>query len=159
MIRVCVTPSWCWKSLQVWFRWNTATRCCWCPHSKEHYCTALRPRRSSSWEPSHARGTLPATSLVHHQPPSFIVASCVEFDWPFLVGWSSGRFGACFLPALCKQSDLEVFAARPGLRLWRSNIRGQVEDTHLFKSLFKAQVDWEYWQMLWTVTDKQKNSY
>uniref|UniRef100_A0A667XL93 Tectonin beta-propeller repeat containing 2 n=2 Tax=Myripristis murdjan TaxID=586833 RepID=A0A667XL93_9TELE len=53
---------------------------------------------------------------------------------------SSGRFGACFLPALCKQSDLQVFAARPGLRLWRSNVRGLVEDTRLLKPLFTSQV-------------------
>ncbi|XP_054469725.1 tectonin beta-propeller repeat-containing protein 2 [Anoplopoma fimbria] len=53
---------------------------------------------------------------------------------------SSGRFGACFLPALCKQSDLQVFAARPGLRLWRSDIRGQVEDTRQLKSLFNTQI-------------------
>ncbi|CAI5694967.1 tectonin beta-propeller repeat-containing protein 2 isoform X2 [Oreochromis niloticus] len=53
---------------------------------------------------------------------------------------SSGRFGACFLPALCKQSDLQVFAARPGLRLWRSDIRGQVEDTRLLKPLFNSQI-------------------
>ncbi|KAL6106114.1 tecpr2 [Pungitius sinensis] len=53
---------------------------------------------------------------------------------------SSGRFGACFLPALCKQSDLQVFAARPGLRLWRSDIRGQVEDTRQLKPLFSTQI-------------------
>lgn len=53
---------------------------------------------------------------------------------------SSGRFGACFLPALCKQSDLQVFAARPGLRLWRSDVRGQVEDTRLLKPLFNSQI-------------------
>ncbi|XP_034530211.1 tectonin beta-propeller repeat-containing protein 2 [Notolabrus celidotus] len=53
---------------------------------------------------------------------------------------SSGRFGACFLPALCKQSDVQVFAARPGLRLWRSDIRGQVEDTRLLKPLYNAQI-------------------
>ncbi|KAM8914179.1 tectonin beta-propeller repeat-containing protein 2 isoform 2-T5 [Spinachia spinachia] len=52
----------------------------------------------------------------------------------------SGRFGACFLPALCKQSDLQVFAARPGLRLWRSDIRGQVEDTRQLKPLFSTQI-------------------
>ncbi|XP_034721787.1 tectonin beta-propeller repeat-containing protein 2 [Etheostoma cragini] len=52
---------------------------------------------------------------------------------------SSGRFGACFLPALCKQSDLQVFAARPGLRLWRSDVRGQVEETRLLKPLFNTQ--------------------
>ncbi|XP_041827320.1 tectonin beta-propeller repeat-containing protein 2 [Melanotaenia boesemani] len=53
---------------------------------------------------------------------------------------SSGRFGACFLPALCKQSDLQVFAARPGLRLWRSDVRGHVEDTRLLKPLFNTQI-------------------
>ncbi|XP_041668952.1 tectonin beta-propeller repeat-containing protein 2 [Cheilinus undulatus] len=53
---------------------------------------------------------------------------------------SSGRFGACFLPGLCKQSDLQVFAARPGLRLWRSDVRGQVEDTRVLKPLFNAQI-------------------
>ncbi|XP_028250640.1 tectonin beta-propeller repeat-containing protein 2 isoform X2 [Parambassis ranga] len=53
---------------------------------------------------------------------------------------SSGRFGACFLPALCKQSDLQVFAARPGLRLWRSDVRGQVEDTRLLKPLFSSEI-------------------
>uniref|UniRef100_A0A3P9IMA3 HPS5-like beta-propeller domain-containing protein n=1 Tax=Oryzias latipes TaxID=8090 RepID=A0A3P9IMA3_ORYLA len=53
---------------------------------------------------------------------------------------SSGRFGACFLPALCKQSDLQVYAARPGLRLWRSDVRGKVEDTRLLKPLFNTQV-------------------
>ncbi|XP_012735157.2 tectonin beta-propeller repeat-containing protein 2 isoform X1 [Fundulus heteroclitus] len=52
----------------------------------------------------------------------------------------TGRFGACFLPALCKQSDLQVYAARPGLRLWRSNVRGEVEDTRLLKSFFDKQI-------------------
>ncbi|XP_077420740.1 tectonin beta-propeller repeat-containing protein 2 isoform X2 [Vanacampus margaritifer] len=53
---------------------------------------------------------------------------------------SSGRFGACFLPALCKQSDLQVFAARPGLRLWRSDVSGHVVDTRLLKSVFNTQI-------------------
>ncbi|XP_077587757.1 tectonin beta-propeller repeat-containing protein 2 [Stigmatopora nigra] len=53
---------------------------------------------------------------------------------------SSGRFGACFLPALCKQSDLQVFAARPGLRLWRSDVSGQVVDTRLLKGVFNTQI-------------------
>lgn len=63
---------------------------------------------------------------------------------PVLVLCSSGRFGACFLPALCKQSDLQVFAARPGLRLWRSDVTGQVEDTRLLKPLFNSQVHQEH---------------
>lgn len=33
-----------------------------------------------------------------------------------------------------------MFAARPGLRLWRSDIRGQVEDTRQLKPLFSTQV-------------------
>ncbi|KAJ0063256.1 hypothetical protein NL108_015372 [Boleophthalmus pectinirostris] len=53
---------------------------------------------------------------------------------------SSGRFGACFLPSLCKQSDLQVFAARPGLRLWRSNVEGEVQETRLLKGLFSHKV-------------------
>ncbi|XP_061599817.1 tectonin beta-propeller repeat-containing protein 2 [Cololabis saira] len=53
---------------------------------------------------------------------------------------SSGKFGACFLPALCKQSNLHMYAARPGLRLWKADIRGQVEDTHLLKPLFSVQI-------------------
>ncbi|KAM4723575.1 tectonin beta-propeller repeat-containing protein 2 isoform 1-T3 [Anableps anableps] len=52
----------------------------------------------------------------------------------------TGRFGACFLPALCKQSDLQVYAARPGLRLWRANVRGEVEETRLLKSFFDKQI-------------------
>lgn len=56
MNRVCVTPSCCWRRLQVWFRWSTVTSCCWCPHSNDHCFTALRKRRSSSWVPNLARG-------------------------------------------------------------------------------------------------------
>uniref|UniRef100_A0A8C6L0W0 Tectonin beta-propeller repeat containing 2 n=1 Tax=Nothobranchius furzeri TaxID=105023 RepID=A0A8C6L0W0_NOTFU len=52
----------------------------------------------------------------------------------------SGKFGACFLPAICKQSDLQVYAARPGLKLWKSDVRGQVETTQRLKSLFDKQV-------------------
>ncbi|XP_061698959.1 tectonin beta-propeller repeat-containing protein 2 [Syngnathoides biaculeatus] len=52
----------------------------------------------------------------------------------------NGRFGACFLPALCKQSDLQVFAARPGLRLWRSDVSGHVIDTRLLKAVFDTQI-------------------
>ncbi|XP_028822585.1 tectonin beta-propeller repeat-containing protein 2 [Denticeps clupeoides] len=53
---------------------------------------------------------------------------------------SNGRFGACFQPALCKQSDLLVFAARPGLRLWRTDVRGRVGETHVLKPLFNQEV-------------------
>uniref|UniRef100_A0A1A7X3G9 Tectonin beta-propeller repeat containing 2 n=1 Tax=Iconisemion striatum TaxID=60296 RepID=A0A1A7X3G9_9TELE len=52
----------------------------------------------------------------------------------------SGKFGACFLPMICKQSDLQVYAARPGLKLWKSDVRGQVETTQRLKSLFDKQV-------------------
>ncbi|XP_077095870.1 tectonin beta-propeller repeat-containing protein 2 [Siphateles boraxobius] len=53
---------------------------------------------------------------------------------------SNGKFGACFQPALCKQSDLVVYAARPGLRLWRTDVRGRVGETHVLKPLFNQDV-------------------
>uniref|UniRef100_A0A6Q2Z782 HPS5-like beta-propeller domain-containing protein n=1 Tax=Esox lucius TaxID=8010 RepID=A0A6Q2Z782_ESOLU len=53
---------------------------------------------------------------------------------------SNGKYGACFQPGLCKQSDLLVYAARPGLRLWRTDIRGLVEDTLVLKPLFNQEV-------------------
>ncbi|XP_076834111.1 tectonin beta-propeller repeat-containing protein 2 [Brachyhypopomus gauderio] len=53
---------------------------------------------------------------------------------------SNGRFGACFQPALCKQSDLLVYGARPGLRLWRTDVRGRVQETHVLKPLFNQAV-------------------
>lgn len=59
---------------------------------------------------------------------------------PVCVCYSSGRFGACFLPALCKQSDVQMFAARPGVRLWRCDITGQVEETCQLRPLFNTQV-------------------
>ncbi|KAJ8333335.1 hypothetical protein SKAU_G00422310 [Synaphobranchus kaupii] len=49
---------------------------------------------------------------------------------------SSGRLGACFRAGLCKRSDLQVYAARPGLRLWRADVRGAVQDTRVLKDLF-----------------------
>ncbi|XP_028294683.1 tectonin beta-propeller repeat-containing protein 2 isoform X2 [Gouania willdenowi] len=52
----------------------------------------------------------------------------------------SGRFGACFLPALCKQSDVEVFAAGPDLKLWRADVRGRVKVTQQLRALFHPQV-------------------
>lgn len=53
---------------------------------------------------------------------------------------SNGKFGACFQPALCKQSDLVIYAARPGLRLWRTDVRGRVGETHVLKPLFNQDV-------------------
>uniref|UniRef100_A0A673I7Z8 Tectonin beta-propeller repeat-containing protein 2-like n=1 Tax=Sinocyclocheilus rhinocerous TaxID=307959 RepID=A0A673I7Z8_9TELE len=53
---------------------------------------------------------------------------------------SNGKFGACFQPALCKQSDLVVYAARPGLRLWRTDVRGRVGETHVLKPLFNQDI-------------------
>ncbi|XP_012688502.2 tectonin beta-propeller repeat-containing protein 2 isoform X2 [Clupea harengus] len=53
---------------------------------------------------------------------------------------SNGKFGACFQPGLCKQSDLLVYASRPGLRLWRTDVRGRVEDTHVLRPLFNSEV-------------------
>ncbi|XP_035245854.1 LOW QUALITY PROTEIN: tectonin beta-propeller repeat-containing protein 2 [Anguilla anguilla] len=49
---------------------------------------------------------------------------------------SSGRLGACFRAGLCKQSDLQVYAARPGVRLWRADVLGAVQETLVLKELF-----------------------
>ncbi|XP_029142264.1 tectonin beta-propeller repeat-containing protein 2 [Protobothrops mucrosquamatus] len=51
---------------------------------------------------------------------------------------TTGRFGACFIPGLCKQSDLMLFAARPGIRLWKSDVHGTVQATYLLKDVFAA---------------------
>ncbi|XP_062863100.1 tectonin beta-propeller repeat-containing protein 2 [Trichomycterus rosablanca] len=53
---------------------------------------------------------------------------------------TNGKFGACFQPALCKQSDLLVYASRPALRLWRTDVRGHVQETHVLKPLFNQDV-------------------
>ncbi|XP_067847878.1 tectonin beta-propeller repeat-containing protein 2 [Heptranchias perlo] len=53
---------------------------------------------------------------------------------------SAGRFGACFLPGLCKQSDVNLYASRPGLRLWKSNIQGAVQSTLILKDVFASGV-------------------
>uniref|UniRef100_A0A672LZC1 Tectonin beta-propeller repeat-containing protein 2-like n=1 Tax=Sinocyclocheilus grahami TaxID=75366 RepID=A0A672LZC1_SINGR len=53
---------------------------------------------------------------------------------------NNGKFGACFQPALCKQSDLVVYAARPGLRLWRTDVQGRVGETHVLKPLFNQDI-------------------
>ncbi|XP_071963719.1 tectonin beta-propeller repeat-containing protein 2-like [Antedon mediterranea] len=46
-----------------------------------------------------------------------------------------GTFGANFIPAVCKASDAKFYLSRPGLRLWRSDMDGKVEETLLFKDL------------------------
>ncbi|XP_061232220.1 tectonin beta-propeller repeat-containing protein 2 isoform X2 [Neopsephotus bourkii] len=53
---------------------------------------------------------------------------------------NTGKFGACFIPGLCKQSDLTLFAARPGLRLWKSDVHGTVQATFLLKDVFAGGV-------------------
>ncbi|NWI82008.1 TCPR2 protein, partial [Dryoscopus gambensis] len=53
---------------------------------------------------------------------------------------STGKFGACFIPGLCKQSDLTLFAARPGLRLWKSDVHGTVQATFILKDVFAGGI-------------------
>ncbi|XP_051478563.1 tectonin beta-propeller repeat-containing protein 2 isoform X2 [Apus apus] len=53
---------------------------------------------------------------------------------------NSGKFGACFIPGLCKQSDLTLFAARPGLRLWKSDVHGTVQATFILKDAFAGGI-------------------
>ncbi|KAM5337362.1 tectonin beta-propeller repeat-containing protein 2 isoform 3-T3 [Glossophaga mutica] len=51
---------------------------------------------------------------------------------------SAGKFGACFIPGLCKQSDLTLYASRPGLRLWKADVHGTVQATFILKDAFAA---------------------
>lgn len=46
-----------------------------------------------------------------------------------------GEFGACFIPAMCKPEDAQLFAARPGYRMWKASINGTVLQTYIFKDL------------------------
>nr|XP_020649277.1 tectonin beta-propeller repeat-containing protein 2 isoform X3 [Pogona vitticeps] len=51
---------------------------------------------------------------------------------------NTGKFGACFIPGLCKRSDITLFATRPGIRLWKSDVHGTVEATFILKDVFAA---------------------
>ncbi|XP_035117459.1 tectonin beta-propeller repeat-containing protein 2 isoform X2 [Callithrix jacchus] len=53
---------------------------------------------------------------------------------------STGKFGACFIPGLCKQSDLTLYASRPGLRLWKADVHGTVQATFILKDAFAGEV-------------------
>ncbi|XP_058511119.1 tectonin beta-propeller repeat-containing protein 2 [Ochotona princeps] len=53
---------------------------------------------------------------------------------------STGRFGACFVPGLCKQSDLTLYASRPGLRLWKADVHGTVQATFILKDVFAGGI-------------------
>ncbi|XP_053881318.1 tectonin beta-propeller repeat-containing protein 2 isoform X5 [Malaclemys terrapin pileata] len=53
---------------------------------------------------------------------------------------NTGKYGACFIPGLCKQSDLTLFASRPGLRLWKSDVHGTVQATFILKDLFAGGI-------------------
>nr|XP_003408907.1 tectonin beta-propeller repeat-containing protein 2 isoform X1 [Loxodonta africana] len=53
---------------------------------------------------------------------------------------TAGKFGACFIPGLCKQSDLTLYASRPGLRLWKADVQGTVQATFILKDVFAGGV-------------------
>ncbi|XP_004698847.2 tectonin beta-propeller repeat-containing protein 2 [Echinops telfairi] len=54
---------------------------------------------------------------------------------------TAGKFGACFIPGLCKQSDLTLYASRPGLRLWKADVQGTVQATFILKDVFAGGVN------------------
>ncbi|KAM4014366.1 tectonin beta-propeller repeat-containing protein 2 isoform 1-T2 [Anomaloglossus baeobatrachus] len=54
---------------------------------------------------------------------------------------SNGKYGACFIPSLCKQSDLTMFAARPGLRLWKADAHGSVQSTFILKDVLSRGLE------------------
>ncbi|XP_026509960.1 tectonin beta-propeller repeat-containing protein 2 [Terrapene carolina triunguis] len=53
---------------------------------------------------------------------------------------NTGKYGACFIPGLCKQSDLTLFASRSGLRLWKSDVHGTVQATFILKDVFAGGI-------------------
>ncbi|XP_069772557.1 tectonin beta-propeller repeat-containing protein 2 [Narcine bancroftii] len=50
----------------------------------------------------------------------------------------AGIFGACFIPGLCKQTDVHLYASRPGLRVWKSDVQGDVQSTLILKDVFAS---------------------
>ncbi|XP_075700370.1 tectonin beta-propeller repeat-containing protein 2 [Rhinoderma darwinii] len=54
---------------------------------------------------------------------------------------SNGKYGACFIPSLCKQSDLTLLASRPGLRLWKADAHGSVQSTFILKDVLAGGLD------------------
>ena len=49
-----------------------------------------------------------------------------------------GPFAACFKPELCRSEDATIFATRPGLRLWKADMEGNVQTTYMFKDLLSG---------------------
>ncbi|XP_061173817.1 tectonin beta-propeller repeat-containing protein 2-like isoform X2 [Saccostrea echinata] len=50
----------------------------------------------------------------------------------------AGPFGACFIPAMCKPEDAQLYACRPGARIWKADMNGTVSNTYLFKELLNS---------------------
>ncbi|XP_078316066.1 tectonin beta-propeller repeat-containing protein 2-like isoform X2 [Crassostrea virginica] len=50
----------------------------------------------------------------------------------------AGQFGACFIPAMCKPEDAQLYACRPGARIWKADMKGTVSNTYLFKELLNS---------------------
>jgi len=57
--------------------------------------------------------------------------------WIFVYLFSFGNYGACFFPAVgpepVEDEVVDVYAARPGLRLWRATSDGKVLSTMMFR--------------------------
>uniref|UniRef100_A0A0B7B5U6 Tectonin beta-propeller repeat-containing protein 1 n=1 Tax=Arion vulgaris TaxID=1028688 RepID=A0A0B7B5U6_9EUPU len=49
-------------------------------------------------------------------------------------------FGACFIPDMCKTDDAKLYTARPGCRLWLSDVKGVVLNTHIFSEPLSSAV-------------------
>ncbi|XP_060581801.1 tectonin beta-propeller repeat-containing protein 2-like [Ruditapes philippinarum] len=47
----------------------------------------------------------------------------------------AGDFGACFIPAMCKPENAQLYASRPGFRIWKASVSGSVLHTYMFKEL------------------------
>ncbi|XP_076442661.1 tectonin beta-propeller repeat-containing protein 2-like [Babylonia areolata] len=51
---------------------------------------------------------------------------------------TQGNFGAAMIPGLRKVDNVQLYAVRPGCRVWLSDIHGNVLHTYMFKDLLSA---------------------
>ncbi|CAH1791291.1 unnamed protein product [Owenia fusiformis] len=66
-----------------------------------------------------------------------------------------GNYGSVFSCDLCKMENSIIYAARPGFRIWKANIEGQVQATYVFKELIQSETC--PGMVLWPDIDQQND--
>lgn len=57
----------------------------------------------------------------------------------FFFYFSLGKFGGVFFQNSQKPTDVSMYCIRPGLRIWESDIQGNVQKTLLFKDILSKE--------------------